>query len=410
MCGFGVYRKGNDFNSTYISRRGQDHHNKVEINGFVFEHFLLSVTGEKTIQPFIDDDIVCLYNGEIYNHSFIKSDGENIIPLYKEHGLLFPKFLDGEFAIALFDFKKDVAVFVADYFASKPIYRNGINASSYFSGVGGEKVEARTINVVRISDEKLLTKIQYHNFDFNQYKNSYDDCLDAFTLAIKKRSKHRCFIGLSSGYDSGAIACELKKQNVDFKCYAIVASEDKYTLWMRDKYLNNVHTIVDFDHNLESKHLNDNAEEFYYDYMYGDNHMNKTYKNDWASRGLSYICKLGASEGRKVYLSGMGADEILSDYSLIPQQSTFKGVFPDRLDEWTNFYNGCMYSYLGKEECVAGSWNIETRYPFLDKQFVQEFLWLTPEIKNRKYKSPLYEYLTRNSFPFQENKKIGFCV
>jgi asparagine synthetase B (glutamine-hydrolysing) len=112
-------------------------------------------------------------------------------------------------------------------------------------------------------------------------------------------------------------------------------------------------------------------------------------------------------ENRQVYLSGQGADEIISDYSPFPGQSTFKGVFPDVLTIWENFYEGCQYSYLGKEEYVAGSHGIEARYPFLDREVVQEFLWLTPELKNKNYKAPLHEYLKRNNFPNTFGKKIG---
>ena len=44
----------------------------------------------------------------------------------------------------------------------------------------------------------------------------------------------------------------------------------------------------------------------------------------------------------------------------------------------------------------SGNFNIETRYPFLDRDLVQEFLWLTAELKNKHYKAPLREYLIRN--------------
>jgi asparagine synthetase B (glutamine-hydrolysing) len=409
MCGILVHDgTGNNF---FVQKRGQDLTHTEVVNGIHFTHNLLHITGEVTPQPFIDGDIVCLYNGEIYNYQFAKSDGENIIPLYKEHGIVFPQFLDGEYAIVLFDFKLGIALYCTDAFGTKPLWRNGLYASSYESGVGGHKIPARTVEVVSIANDWKVEHVQHSWFDFDsQVTNNYDKVLEALSEAIRKRAKHKCFIGLSSGYDSGVIACELDKQNVDFKAFMIKASEDVYTMHMRSRHLKNTQTVVEFDHDEMAKHLNDNGEDFNYDYWYGKTHMNGTYKNDWASRGLSYICKLGVNEGRKVYLSGTGADEILSDYSLIPAQSQFKGTFPNNLSEWTNFYNGCQYSYLGKEECVAGSWNIETRYPFLDKAFVQEFLWLTPELKNRHYKAPLYEYLTRNNFPFQENKKIGFCI
>jgi len=64
--------------------------------------------------------------------------------------------------------------------------------------------------------------------------------------------------------------------------------------------------------------------------------------------------------------------------------------------------------YIAKEEYVAGSFGIETRYPFLDIDVVQEFLWLTPELKNKSYKSVVGEYLLKNKFPIDVNKKIGF--
>ena len=67
-----------------------------------------------------------------------------------------------------------------------------------------------------------------------------------------------------------------------------------------------------------------------------------------------------------------------------------------------------MVSYLAKEEYVAGSYGIETRYPYLDKYVVQEFLSLTHTLKNSKYKSVLDEYLTTFNYPFESNIKRGF--
>ena len=64
-------------------------------------------------------------------------------------------------------------------------------------------------------------------------------------------------------------------------------------------------------------------------------------------------------------------------------------------------------SFIAKEEYTASLFGIETRYPFLDKYLVQEFLWLHPNLKNSKYKSALHEYLSNNNFPFAQ-EKIGF--
>ena len=92
-------------------------------------------------------------------------------------------------------------------------------------------------------------------------------------------------------------------------------------------------------------------------------------------------------------------------------ESSFAGQFPMDLEQiypWPNFYNSKMEMYIAKEEYIAGSFGIETRYPFLDKEVVQEFLWLSHELKNKYYKSVVHQYLTTNNFPFDLNNKIGF--
>ncbi len=61
-----------------------------------------------------------------------------------------------------------------------------------------------------------------------------------------------------------------------------------------------------------------------------------------------------------------------------------------------------------KEEIIGGSHGIEQRYPFLDKDVVQEFLWLKPELKNKYYKAPIHNYLNENNYPFTPNEKLGF--
>lgn len=401
MCGILVYR--NSGNNFFIQKRGQNLTNEIRRGGFTFVHNLLHVTGELTPQPFEDEGIVCLYNGEIYNLPYSKSDGENLIPLYKKYGVDFVKYLDGEWAIALYDFNKNLAVFATDLFASKPLWRNGLECGSYQSGVGGHKIAANTIEVVDFDGREERKDI--YAWDLNQYKDNYEDWISAFEKAIKKRAVNNCFIGLSSGYDSGAIACELLKLEINFKAYIIAGREDNKILDERIKLLKDFVVFDSPEHFAKEREwIKINVEDFSYKLP------KKGVKNDSASLGLSKICREAAVEGRKVYLSGQGGDEISSDYALTPHMSTFKGTFPNNLMLWENFYDGAQYSYLGKEEYIAGSHSIETRYPFLDKELVQEFLWLTPELKNKNYKAPLFEYLTRNQFPTAFDKKIGLRV
>lgn len=398
MCGILIYKKKG--NNEFIRKRGPDLTNKIEINGLTFVHNLLSVTGEFTEQPFIDgDDIVCEYNGEIYGIPFERSDGEVLIPMYKQQGLVFPNSLYGEYAIALYDFKNDIALFITDPFATKPLFRNGIECASYESGVGGEEIPPNTIEGVKISTEELLFSFNYHWWDFEQKKDTYDDWIKAFENSIRMRSTERCFIGLSSGYDSGAISKELTKQNVSFKAFSILDNEDKNIILERGRY------CYEFDTLKVPKNTKKYIMMEDVPYKVSMEHL---IKDDVASLGLATICKQASREGRKVYLSGQGADEIIGDYKLYPKQSNFKGIFPEKLYKWDNFDGGFQRDYIHKEEYVGGAFGIEARYPFLDVDLVQEFLWLKPELKNRNYKAPIYEYLTRNKVPFLKDKKTGF--
>ena len=111
----------------YLKFRGPDNTTMIkdEVNNFTFLHNLLSMTGEFTEQPFVQDGVVCLYNGEIYNYKEFgdyDSDGLCLIDLYKEYGKDFVKKLDGEFAILLMDFNKDLIVMATDIFKTKPLF------------------------------------------------------------------------------------------------------------------------------------------------------------------------------------------------------------------------------------------------------------------------------------------------
>ena len=111
MCSFTVTNKDINLNkgNIFSSKRGPDHTRIENINNIQFLHNLLHITGDRITQPFIDNDIVCVFNGEIYNYKEFgnyRSDGECIIDLYKNYGLEFAKKLDGEFAICIIGFKK----------------------------------------------------------------------------------------------------------------------------------------------------------------------------------------------------------------------------------------------------------------------------------------------------------------
>ncbi|CAD7952714.1 unnamed protein product [Amoebophrya sp. A25] len=321
-------------------------------------------------------------------------------------------------------------------------------------------------------------------FDIRQFKKDAADFDAAFETAVYKRVHGppgsqfaRVFMGLSTGYDSGAIHLALGKlQRVegfqfhqegdgiyrqipsntetspesdlvtdgkittdsaglaresmqlvgrifpnsvrerllgdDFLAYVVVDGRDREVLEQRIHY-NNVKVIPvrktwrGFRN--EVKEVKSRTEPYQYS---SENWAGKTLQLDYsAAQGISMLTRRGKDDGRRVYLSGSGADEIISDYGFngtrIFPHSCFGGLFPDNLADvfpWQSFFLGTMRDYLMKDEIIAGFHGIEGRYPFLDFEVVQEFLWLTPEVKNSQYKSVLARYLQKHHYPVAHGK------
>lgn len=424
----------------YLKFRGPDYTNVILKNNHLFIHNLLSITGAFSPQPYIKDDIHLIYNGEIYNYENFgnyKSDGECIIPLYEKYGIDFIKKLDGEFSICLVDYKKDIIVLSSDIFKTKPLFfslDNGKNfgCSSYktpLEKLGFNeiyKASPNTVYVICLKQFKIIESYNIYEFDLNQNKKTYDDWVKSFSESIFKRIKNcnkELFIGLSSGYDSGIIFNELLKNNKSFHCFTLRGSENDFILDERFKLKNKKSKCfsikkTDEQYNISHSIICERTENFKYtihssssDY----NEYNTLLVDDAGSNNFATICRMAKQKDCKVCLSGTGADEIISDYGFngvkIYNHSNFGGKFPEDLKiifPWASFYGSTLESYIAKEEYVGGAFGIEMRYPFLDKNVVQEFLWLDHSLKNKEYKAPIDYYFNKINFPYEKQQKRGF--
>ena len=427
--------------------RGPDLTQHVRRGPVSFVHNLLHMTGAYTPQPFVDRSAVALFNGEIYNWRelaselgvSVASDGEVLLPLWRRYGEAFPLRLKGEFSVVVADLERDVLLLSTDVFGTKPFWRAGHETDTGTFGVASYasalellglaqpiELDPNTVELRQLSTFGLLRVAPLHTFDLRQYKTSLDDWNAAFNVSMERRLSainHHVFIGLSSGYDSGAIALNLVQRRKRHHIYSIVAQEHLPTVSARHAFAevsgvattHLIHMRNSSYHNTK-EWLGAQAEPYSFDRNWNASWARyrppSDYRDDPGSIGLSYLCRLAHPLGIRIYLSGNGVDEIYTEYNgNTPVLRTLhKGHFPKQLEPifpWPMFYGGHMRNYLRQSDYVAGAHGMEGRYPFLDVDLVQEFLWLTYQLKNTRKKHPLHEYMANARYPLQV-AKFGF--
>ncbi len=169
-----------------IEHRGPDNIEYKRVDNFLFGHVRLAIIDLETEanQPMEFDNIVIVFNGEIYNYKeLIKefdlnctttSDTEVLIRLYQKFGFEFLKYLNGMFSFAIFDKTEKLIFFARDRFGKKPFYYYHKNGNFIFSS------EIKSIL-------KLLDKKPNLNLNaFSEYLSFMTPLNDTFYEGISK--------------------------------------------------------------------------------------------------------------------------------------------------------------------------------------------------------------------------------
>jgi len=138
MCGIlGCnYQTNQDFQkiTSMMQNRGPDFCDVANINNNFFGHTRLSIIDldAEANQPMMFDDILIVFNGEIYNYEELKkdeelhcktaSDTEVIIRLYQKYGYDFLNKLNGMFSFTLYDIKEEKYFCARDRYGKKPFF------------------------------------------------------------------------------------------------------------------------------------------------------------------------------------------------------------------------------------------------------------------------------------------------
>ena len=236
-------------------------------NGVFLGHTRLSIIdlSKESNQPFIKNNSVIVYNGEVYNYKELKeelnysnfltnSDTEVLLSLWQKNKLDGLRKIDGMFAFAIYE-NKELCI-GTDYFGEKPIYYLKNDQGFYFSSEPKVLVEFLNLNVslnqnefeefislgfimspgtgfkkLKVLEQNTLIKIDQNNkiekskiFHINEIldkdkktsltNQDYRDFKEIFLRSLKRRLISDVPLGLllSSGLDSTLIATTMVKE------------------------------------------------------------------------------------------------------------------------------------------------------------------------------------------------------
>lgn len=348
--------------------RGPDNAQVWNDDYIALAHRRLSIIdlSEAGNQPFLKDNFVLIFNGEIYNYrelqtklrnekkvTFISSsDTEVVLEMYRNYGIECLDYFIGMFAFAIYDKDSKTTFIARDHFGIKPLFYTCVNGGFAFASelkalikIPGfdktinPKSLASCLNYLWISGRETMFKncfkLQPAHFLF--YKNTgelkiqkYWELNDKIKDGEPERiiteklfetissSVSRHMIAdvpvssfLSGGLDSSLISVLAKNKTGELSTYTIGTSRaDKKIEKMPDdeKYAKLVADKFDLQHNTIIVNP-DIVKELpaivrALDEPIGDPAAINTY----------LICKAARQKGVKVLLSGMGADEIFFGY------------------------------------------------------------------------------------------------
>ena len=441
-----------DSASRQIRRRGPDSCSSMRAvtkfgQNVSFTHFLLDISGSSVVQPYTNPEypgFVILFNGELYQVNGESSDGPDtlrILPYFLSQGSSnFASGISGEFVILIYDELRSELNIFTDPFLTKPVFLGrGVRPTDFviasypsapatlgfFQPIALQPNSHLTIKLLENSIS-IEENFPAHTFELNQVKTHYGDWEDAFMEAVRKRATHGAespMLCLSSGYDSGAIALSLNLQGLKYHSYSLESGENNQVLSKRVAINSSQGSTSELLQGLSkaarkslSRRVASEVEPYLYEHLEA-NGKRLLMSLDAGALGAFYIAERAKRDGFSVGLSGSGADEIISDYGFdgtpFHSHSQFGGKFPQEMKgffPWDKFYGDTQRSYIFKEELIFGHFGIESRYPFLDKDVVQEFLSLDPDWKNRQYKGPIASFLDRYDYPYESSVKRGFNV
>lgn len=395
--------------------RGPDDARTIAIDGVYMGFRRLAIMGldESGMQPFELNGNYVVCNGEIYGFRAIKeelsreyefkseSDCEVLLPLYEKYGTDMFRMLDAEFALIIWDAKRDALVAARDPIGIRPLY--------YGYAANGDIVFAsEPKNLVGLC-ERIMPFPPGHFYadgKFTCYRDvtavsevAYDDidtaCKkihDKLSAGVIKRLDSDAPLGflLSGGLDSSLVcAIAARKENKPIRTFSIGMSGDAIDL----KYAREVADFIGSDHT-EVIITRDDVLGAIEPVVKALASYDITTVR--ASIGMYLVCKyIHEHTDIRVLLTGEISDELFgykyTDFA--PSAEEFQREAEKRIREIH------MYDVLRADRCISVN-SLEARVPFGDLEFAEYVMSLDPEMKMNKYGKG--KYLLRRAFAEDE--------
>lgn len=421
MCGFlAVIGRGKDEElvkqlSKRMSHRGPDESDIVITpNGHILSHERLSIidlhSGRQPIKGC--DQAWMVHNGEIYNHQQLrdtllkdhtfrsKSDSEVIVHLYEEFGYDFCHHLDGDFAFVVIDGDNYIAG--RDPMGVKPMYygldeRGRIYFASEMKPIADQCKTFATFPPGHYYTPKTGF-VKYYKPAFEDPSAAgqpldYEKLRGCLTQAVSKRLMSDVPIGvlLSGGLDSSltsAIAARLlAAQGKPLHSFSIGLDKDAPDAIAARK-------VAAF--------LNTQHHEIHYTIQEGIDILDRliwhleTYDvtSVRASTPMYFLSKAITDVGVKVVLSGEGADEIFGGYLYFRNAPSTLDFHKETIERVQKLFTADLLR-ADKSTMAHG---LEARVPFLDKDFLDVAMTITPREKQPVTYGGIEKFILRKAF------------
>ncbi|KAF2794741.1 glutamine-hydrolyzing asparagine synthase [Melanomma pulvis-pyrius CBS 109.77] len=445
-----------------VRHRGPDWSGNWIANDTILVHERLSIVGvDSGAQPLVNEEgtVSLAVNGEIYNHRILRkglktpynfkthSDCEVIIPLYLEHDLDTPRYLDGMFSWVLHDKVQDRILAARDpigittfymgrssktpgavYFASELKCLHPV-CDDIISFPPGHIYDSKTDKLTRYYDPKWLvepTNIPTTPVDYKLLRTSLEN-------SVRKRLMAEVPYGvlLSGGLDSSLVASIAQRETL--RLNELAKKRSSSTNGAANGFEPDGHAAghlvgIDDSNELATVQVLPQLNTFSIglegspdgiaakqvaDFL-GTKHHTFTFTIEDGLNALSDVIyhlesfdvttirastpmfllsrKIKAM-GVKMVLSGEGSDEIFGGY-LYFHNAPDKGALHEEL---INRVNNLHLSDCLRANKSTSAWGVEARVPFLDKAFLNVSMNIDPAEKMIT-KERIEKYIIRKAF------------